>query len=169
MVINDFVDRDAVHGAPVEAAVALERRRVVRRAEDQAEWVVEVDCDPPLAIAGELMGPTWQLAQVLKSVGGCKLLQSEGDLGRANVAPSPLQAAVIGEQALELVGGEQDFHGVTGGTSADRTVRAYGETGEAAWMRYVVISTQLDYTLTVKRSATILRWQKVYDWGPAWP
>jgi hypothetical protein len=142
VVVNDFVDRDAVHGTPVEAAVALERRRVVGRAEDQAEWVVEVDCEPPLVIASELMAPAWQLAHVLKSVDGCKLLQSEGDLGRADIAPSPLQAAVIGEQALELVGGEQDFHGVIGGTSEDRTLPAYGETGEAAWMRYVVISAR---------------------------
>ena len=122
VVVNDFVNRDAVHGAPVEAAVALERRRAVRRVEDQAERVVEVDRELPLAIAGELMAPAWQLAHVLKSVGGCELLQSEGDLGRADVAPSPLQAVVIGKQALELGGRKQDFHGVIGGTAADRTL-----------------------------------------------
>lgn len=84
--------------------------------------MVQIDRELPLAIAGELMAPAWQLAHVLKSVGGFKLLQSEGNLGRADVAPSPLQAAVTGEQALELVGREQDFHGVIGGTSADRTL-----------------------------------------------
>lgn len=84
--------------------------------------MVEVDRELPLAIVGELMAPAWQLAHVLKGVGGCELLQSEGDLGRADIAPSPLQAAGIGEQALELVGREQDFHGVIGEPAADRTL-----------------------------------------------
>lgn len=100
--------------------------------------MVQIDREVPLQVARELVAPTREVAHVVERVGGCQVLQAEGDLGRAGVTPSPLEAAVVGEQALELVGWEQNFHGIGSGTGGDRMLQGYGGRRHVEWMRHVI-------------------------------
>ncbi len=169
MVVDDFVDGDAVHGAPIEAAVVLERRRVLGRVEQESVRVVQVDSEVPSKVTCELVAPAGEVAHVVERLGGCKVLQAECDLGRAGVAPPPLKAAVVGEEALELLSWEQDFHGVDSGTRGDRTVRAYDELALVVWMQDVIRLAYKYYTLTVKKSHAKLWSIRCHDSSTRYP
>src|SRR5919106_2996861 len=97
VVVNDLDHGHTVDPSPIEAAVLLRGRRVLRRDEDEPVALVQIDRQLASSLPGELVATAWQRPHVLEGHGGCQLLETSGDPLGALLAPQTLKVSLVRE------------------------------------------------------------------------